>query len=276
MASIVRHVGAALVVGCGVEGPGADLTLPTEPGVLGASAAGKRPGTVAVAVLGRADELAWAVNGLFDASFDRSDLVVVVPAPTDPTASRALDALVAAADLTYVAVAGDGPLEPEVSAALTARPAIVVVGTTTGVGRRRPGLPLPPPPAATEVAALAARVDAAEGVTLVVGQGAAEALDAVHRLTRAVGAVVVTTMPMTGTCDDLVDHYAGRLGQSGHRSATAAVTTTDLVVRLGMLEPGRAVPGAHVGAAGDDRPRPVSPRLRARGDRPPGRRRRSR
>lgn len=137
VATIVDQVGASPVVSCGAEWPAADLSRPAEAGVLGASAAGKRPSEVAVAVLDRAEDLAWAVNGLFDASFDRSNLVVVLPAPTDPTGSQALEGVVAAADLTHVAVA---------AAALTARPALVVVGAPAEVVHRRTDVPVPPPP----------------------------------------------------------------------------------------------------------------------------------
>ncbi|GAB0105679.1 hypothetical protein JMUB6875_46600 [Nocardia sp. JMUB6875] len=231
----------------------------TQAAAMRATAAFKAAGTTACAVVTSPAELLAQLNGLYDASFDSASVLLIsleidrwflnpvevlgeisaISVVLDGTArdsTRLRDALLT------VAGRGKGVTHIHVSGAALRAGNTAALADTAGaldIPDSLIGLPGATMAARDEIARAAALLDSADGVSIIVGRGAAGARRELLELSSRTGAPLYCTMGALAA-NVVGEHCAGLVGTSGHDEAMQNIRQSRVVVLVGVSWRGSA------------------------------------
>jgi thiamine pyrophosphate-dependent acetolactate synthase large subunit-like protein len=215
-----------------------------------ASANSKWTGRLSVCIAADEPDLVYSLNGLFDAHYDRSKIVVVTPPRAEGPEALDPRALLAPLAARWVAVTPRTPpaeIETALHEALRVGDVVHLEVRWEDLGEPVDELPpwlapAPAPEAVTpppeRIAAAAERLAAASSPAILVGRGAYGAHEEVARLAALLDAPVATTMPGRGVLPDTHPAVIGGVGASGHLSAIKTLEACDVLLALGTSNRG--------------------------------------
>jgi thiamine pyrophosphate-dependent acetolactate synthase large subunit-like protein len=216
-----------------------------ESAAMTASAVAKHTGRTVVCLAAGGSDAILQLNGVFDARFDHSSVVVLGTRAPVVDATRLFDGVARTARLD-----GSPGSLAEVARVLRSaahRPGVVYVEVDTSAldrpaaepvtGADDPA-PMPVLPSAAGLDETIDRLAAARRPVILAGRGGRTAGNEIAELAAVLQAPIVTTMPGRGTVPDDHDHFAGAVGSSGHQCATETLEMADVVLAFGISRRG--------------------------------------